>query len=366
MIFKSQRYETEEDLEPNQRRVSELRRDLVTGAWVVIASARHDHKKKFVERSVDEEKTSKRTCPFEDPQASGNGEPLLMYGTKKDWRLQVIHNKFPAFAPSGQCVSGDECKVGCNHTERVGPYTIRDGYGFHEVVITRDHYRYLALFSKQESEDLINAYLERYTALSKEDCVRYISVFQNHGKAAGASLFHPHSQIIAVPFLPSDIKRSLNGSRAFHRREGNCPHCIALSWEQEQKERIIFENEHFIAFCPFVSFSGFEIRIFPKKHEAHFNNMTPGEAKKFGDALRSSLAKLNNALDNPPYNFFIHTAPVGGKRDYSYYHWHIEILPKLSIDAGFELGTGVQITILSPEHAASLLGKSSSLNTESP
>jgi len=259
-----------ESLEPHVRRVSELRRDLVTASWVVIASIRGKRKKKLVTASASKDRSPKRSCPFEDPQASGNGEPLLMYGSYKDWSLQVISNKYPAFAPNGLCISGGKCKVGCTHTEKAGPYTIRDGYGLHEVVITRDHNSPMALFSRSEVEEVVRAYVERFRVLKEAECIKYISVFHNHGKAAGASIYHPHSQIVAVPFLPADIKRSLGGSRFFSNKHGKCPHCLAIAWERKKKVRMVYENKHFAVFCPFVSFGSFEIRIYPKKTRGQF------------------------------------------------------------------------------------------------
>jgi UDPglucose--hexose-1-phosphate uridylyltransferase len=342
---------------PNIRGVSELRQDMVTGAWVVIASSRGKRPSAFLKHSVNEEKTTADKCPFENPQASGNGDPLLLYGTLDDWRVQVIQNKYPAFLPHGDCIEGGTCKVGCSHQVKQGPYVVRDAYGFHEVLITRDHERYMARLTPAEVAEVVQAYLERFRYLKKQDCVRYISIFENHGSEAGASIYHPHSQIVAVPFLPSDVRRSLRGSRAFNNRHHRCVHCLMIKWEQAEKKRVLFENEHFIAFCPFVSFSGFEVRVFPKEHHAEFDSVPEGRMAQLAEVLQVALQKIDKTFGNAPYNFFVHTAPVQTKRDYSYYHWHLEIIPKLSIDAGFELGTGVQITTIAPEIAASHLNE---------
>lgn len=342
---------------PNIRGVSELRQDLVTGVWVVIASSRHKRPAALLKHSVTEEKTSADKCPFEDPQASGNGDPVLLYGTLDDWRVQVIRNKYPAFTPNGDCIEGGECRVGCSHREKRGPYTIRDAYGFHEVLITRDHGNYFARLTPVEATEVLQAYRERFGHLKEQECIRYISIFENHGSEAGASIYHPHSQIMAVPFLPSDVRRSLRGSRTFYNRRHKCVHCLMIEWEREEKKRVVFENEHFIVFCPFVSVGGFEVRIFPKEHHAEFDSMPESRVPKLAEALQTALQKLDKVFDNVPYNFFVHTAPVQTKRDYSYYHWHIEIIPKLSTDAGFELGTGVQITTIAPEIAAGILNE---------
>jgi len=297
--------------------------------------------------------TDAKTClpddPFIDPQASGNADPVLQYvDKKKGWTLQVIPNKFPAFTQSGECAV----------PHNVGPYEVIDGRGFHEVVITKDCVRHLALFSHKEAEEVVRAYSERYKALKKEPCVKYISIFHNHGKEAGASVAHPHSQIIAIPVVPADVFRSLKGAKKYYKKNNQCVHCKMIEWEMKDKGRIIYENDSMVAFCPFISRTAFEVRVFPKKHGAQFEKFSSRHLGDLGDALRISLAKLNSALENPSYNFYIHTAPVE-KGDYSYYHWHMKILPKTAVWAGFELSTGIKISTIEPERAAGFLRKAS-------
>ncbi len=335
---------------------SELRRDLVTGDWIAVATARAKRPHAFILKDGSVKAEPKSLCPFENPQKSGNAEPLLLYrglssvrqlrhGKQKDgWELQVIPNKFPAFTPVGQCPI----------PYKVGPYEVIDGRGFHEIIITRDHKKHLALFSRHEAENVIRAYQERYAALKNDSCVTYISIFHNHGKEAGASLVHPHSQLIAIPIVPTNVWRSISHSATYFRENKSCVHCEMIKWELKDKERIVFENEAFVAFCPFVSRTAFEIRIFPKKHVSHFDHFSSDHHGALADALRYSLKTLHKTLRNPPYNFFIHTAPVD-HQEYPHYHWHIEILPKTSIWAGFELGTGIEISTIKPENAAEFL-----------
>lgn len=324
--------------------VSELRRDPVTGNWIVIAKGRaaRPHGKRDGE-AVGEDDI--QTCPFEDPKASGNFDPVLMYREKdgNDWSLQVIPNKFPAFAGGG-----------CPEITKVGPYAVQGGMGFHEVVITRDHEAHLALLTRRKVEEVLRAYRARYLALKDEECVKYISIFHNHGKGAGASLSHPHSQLIAIPFLPSDIRRSLRGSNKFYKNHGTCVHCAMLEWERKDARRIIFENKEFIALCPFISRGAYEVRLLPKTHTAYFEKIEDGELLALSEILQEVLMRLYKNLENPPYNFYIHTAPVDS-RQYSHYHWHFEIRPKLETGAGFELGTGVEISAVEPERAAGVL-----------
>lgn len=328
--------------------VSELRQDLVSGDWVLIATGRGKRPYSFVKekRLKLEQPISK--CPFEDPQATGHGDPLLIYYEKgkfkKEWSLQVIKNKYPAFGP------GD-----CSTIYKEGPYILMDGAGFHEIIITRDHYKHIHSLSVEKVEEIIRAYQERYLDLMNRQCVNYISIFHNHGREAGASIPHPHSQLMAFPIIPADIRRSLKGSKEFHKKHKKCVHCLMLKWEREEG-RVIFQNEHFIVYAPFVPRTAFELRIFPRKHKSNFEKLTKTERKYLAEAFSATLGKLYRGLKDPPYNFFIHTAPCDGK-DYKFYHWHIEILPKTSVWAGFELGTGIEISTIEPEEVAKFLRK---------
>lgn len=324
---------------------SELRRDLVSGDWVVMATGRAKRPGAF--KHVDSEAPAPQEgCPFEDPQAAGNGEPLLAYDVegRGDWFVQVIANKFPAFGEGR-----------CDEMHEVGPYTILDGVGRHEIVITRDHTRHWSHFTQPEARAVMKAYHERSVRLLQVPCVRYVSIFHNHGRAAGASVWHPHSQIIAIPVIPPDVGRSLDGSRRYWSENKLCVHCAMMAWEIEDKRRIVFENEHAIAFCPFVSRTAFEVRIFPKRHEPFFERSSDAELADTAEALRQALGRLAEKLNEPAYNFFVHTAPSTASVDYAHYHWHIEILPKTQIWAGFELGTGIEISTISPEDACAYL-----------
>ncbi len=337
------------------KNVSELRQDLVSGDWMIVATGRAKRPQMFRDRGRQKFEQKISECPFEDLQASGHGEPLLIYykegkkirvrGAKKvikDWSIQVVNNKFPALGP------GD-----CSKIYKEGPYALMDGAGFHEVIITRDHYKHLALMSVDEIAELIKAYQERYLVLKEHKCVNYIFIFHNHGKEAGATVPHPHSQLIALPILPADVKRSLFGAKNYYEKHRRCVHCKMIDWEKEER-RCIFQNEHFVVFSPFVPRVNFEIRIYPRKHDPQFEDLSDIERRYLAEALHRALYKLYKGLKDPAYNFFIHTAPCDGK-DYRYYHWHIEIFPKTNIWAGIELGTGVEIITVQPEEVARFL-----------
>ncbi|MDP3057281.1 MAG: galactose-1-phosphate uridylyltransferase [bacterium] len=322
--------------------LSEIRQDLVSGAWVVIATGRAKRPDDFKNKKDQKPNENGGECFFCD--MSKQAKPVLVYEKSKgDWTVAVVPNKYPAF---------DYSKKLDRRTE--GPFSVVNGVGYHEVIITRDHAKHIALMSTVQVMEIINAYQERYLNLMNKRFVDYISIFHNHGKEAGASVNHPHSQLIAMPVIDPDVYRSLNGSDNYWHQNKECVHCVMIDWEKENKKRVIFENKDFIAFCPFASRSAFEARIYPKFHAPYFERITPAGKIQLAEALRIVLAKINIGLDNPPYNFFLHTAPCDGK-DYPHYHWHFEIMPKTSIWAGFELSTGIEISTIEPEKAAEFL-----------
>lgn len=337
------------------RNISELRQDLVTGDWVVVATGRAHRPNEFVKHRVLERPQPKSSCPFEEllPDAflvydrggeSFRSTPQDRAYLKRNWWLQVVPNKYPAF---GRGVSGVERKI--------GPYLWQDGVGFHEVVVTADHTRSIARMSSSEVETIVSSYRERYLALKSERCVEYISIFHNHGREAGASILHPHSQIIAIPVIPPDVGSSLRGSTDFYHRTKKCVHCTMLAAELRARTRMVYQNSDFTVYCPFASRQAFEVRIFPTRHVPEFETSNDRELAGLADALRATLAKLFRGLRDPAYNFFIHTAPTSRLRHVAHYHWHMEIIPKTAIWAGFEIGTGIEISTIAPEQAAKFL-----------
>ncbi len=325
---------------------SELRQDLVSGAWVVIATGRAKRPHDFLKRKHKSFKQPKKTCPFEKLHEDALLSHSLDGKGISNWWVQVIPNKYPAFG-----------KGVCALTHRAGPYQWTDGVGFHEVVISQDHTRSLGEMSDEEAELVMRAYQERYLVLKNDGCVEYISIFHNHGRESGATISHPHSQIIAIPVIPPDFARSLKGAASYYHGNEECVHCLELRYARRTGERVVYENSHFLTLAPYASKTAFELRLFPKKHSPHFEEMEPRERRALGNAMRVSLGKLCKGLRNPDYNFFLHTAPTGDSKDFRYYHWHFEILPKTAIWAGFEIGTGIEISAIRPEDAAKFLRK---------
>lgn len=328
-----------------QKFPSELRFDLVSKDWVVIATGRARRPETFAKDKKEEKVAPEKECPF--CNIGTQESPILEYKNEKgEWDVVVIPNKFPAFSEGGAL----------NEKYR-GPYRVMDGVGHCEVVVTRDHNRSMAQLSVGEIRRVLDAYHERYLDLMNEKFVNYVSIFHNHGREAGASIIHSHSQIIAHSLVDPDLRRSLTGSSIFWKKHHRkCVHCIMLEWDKKEGKRIIFENKNFFVLAPFASRVAFETRIYPKEHHAYFERIEDEEKNYLAEAFQMALSKLYKGLNNPPYNFFLHTAPCDG-RNYDHYHWHWEILPKTSVWAGFELGTGIEISTIEPEKAAEYLRK---------
>ncbi len=324
---------------------SELRQDLVSGDWIIIAPGRVGRPHDIIHKLAKRKRAPKRGCPFENPQAFGNPEPFLSYPSRQKWQLQVLENKFPAVRHQNLC------GILAKH----GPYSVFPPIGHHDVVVTRDHDKNFTRLSNEDANLVFQAFRDRYLMLYNDQCLSYVSIFHNWGPLAGASIYHPHYQIIALPVIPPDVQHSFNGSGRYFKEHKECVHCAMIAWEIKEKKRIIFENNEAIAFAPFVSRNPFEVRIFPKRHLAFFENAYDQVIESVVQALQKVLRFLEKRLKDPDYNFFIHTAPLKNKNDFQHYHWHIEILPKISTRAGFELGTGVEINAVDPDEAAKLL-----------
>lgn len=335
---------------------SELRKDIVSGEWVLIAKGRANRPHALDAKHVRPSQP-KTSCPFEDPSKANGEQPLFWLpspdATDKanvdNWFVQVIPNKYPALAPHE--------KRTCPVKAEYGPYSLMDGIGYHEVVVTRSHEKSLGQMSIQEVELVLRAYQERYNTLKLDPCIAYILIFHNHGPQAGASITHPHSQLIAMPIVPPDVQRSFMGSEQFYAQNKVCIHCMMLKWEREEKKRIVYENGEFIVLAPYASKVSYELRVYPKGHDCCFELVSPERLSLLADAFTAALSRLYHALGDPDYNFFIHTTPVNSSET-EHYHWHLEIMPKTSTLAGLELGTGVDVVIASPEDVSEILQNS--------
>ena len=323
---------------------SQLRQDLVSGDWILIAANRNARPHQFKNKEK-RERVPAKGCPFENPEMLDHSEPLLQFFDKNGWTIKIIENKFPAFTH----------KDICGKVSRHGPYLVEPGIGHHDLVITRNHHKDFPDLDKRSALAVFKAFQDRYLMLLHDKCLDYVSIFHNWGPKAGASIYHPHYQCIAIPVVPPDVEHSLQGSKKFFKENRTCAHCSMIAWEQKEKKRIVFENKHAIAFAPFASRNSFEIRVFPKKHISFFENTQANDLEAVVSVLQKSLKLMKLSLKDPDYNFFVHTAPVKDKRKFAYYHWHIEILPKANIIAGFELSTGIEINPVDPDEAVKIL-----------
>lgn len=325
--------------------MSQLRQDPISGKWVVIATARGKRPNAFAGKlEVFEQSVSE--CPFEHPFDQEH-PPLLRYDRisadgVSDWALAVIPNKFPAFT-----------KGACNVSYTEGPYTFTNASGFHELFILRDHARFIPDLTVQEASQFIKAYAERYRFISVQECINYVLIFHNHKHEAGASIAHPHSQLIATPVVPPDVYASMEAAQKHFEEQGACVYCRVIQYEIQEQKRIVYENEKFVVLAPFASRIPFELRIYPKTHEPDFGNLPEEDLLFAASALQAALQSLRVALGDPAYNFFIHSVP--SHMDAKQYHWHLEIIPKTAVWAGFEISTGMYISSLAPEDAAAFL-----------
>lgn len=337
-----------------QKFPSELRLDLVSQDWVVIATGRAEKLKNFKKEKRITKEASLAECPF--CQIHTQRKPVLIYKngrkipldgiTPKDWTTIVIPNKFPVFLPYSKL---DKKTEG-------GLYQKMNAAGFHELVVTRDHKKQINGLSIRQIKEIFDAYQERYLELMKKNFVNYVFIFHNQGPLAGASVSHPHSQIITTPLIDADLKRALSNAKNYYQTNKKCIYCEMNKWELEARKRIVFENKDFIAVCPFSSKTAFEVIISPKKHLSYFEKITEKEKFNLAEAFQITIKKICRTLNDPDYNFYLHTAPCD-EGNYDYYHWHWTILPKTSIPAGFEIGTRMEISVIEPEKAAEYLRK---------
>ncbi|MEM2875507.1 MAG: DUF4921 family protein, partial [Candidatus Bathyarchaeia archaeon] len=227
--------------------------------------------------------------------------------------------------------------------------------GFHEVFVESPaHDEHLPNMHLTHLKHSLKAQVERILAFYSDPHIRYVQIFRNYRREAGASLSHPHSQIIATDHVPRNVMEEVNSSREYFKKEGKCPLCDVIKIESGG-QRFIYDDGDFIVLAPWASIQPFEFWILPKRHSADFTKISDGELENFTKILRLSLSSLSGSLGDPPYNYVFHTAPKGLEDVDDFYHWHFELYPKLATWAGFEIGTGMYINVTPPEAAAETL-----------
>jgi UDPglucose--hexose-1-phosphate uridylyltransferase len=338
---------------------NELRKDYLLNRWVVIATERSRRPTDFTKQKADSDQTT--VCPLCVGNEHMTPPAVMLYlkqngqikkdkdldGTRsKNWLVRVISNLYPAFAPHKHANYREEIIK----SESFG-YAI----GHHEVIVeSPNHDEDPADAELPQLTLLVNAYLDRFRELSAKPYVKYVSIFRNYGREAGASLSHAHSQIMATPIVPRIPAEEMAASKNFYDKHQKCVFCDII--EKETKSpRLVLENSHFVVFAPYASVHPLEFWILPKKHDANLLGLNGVEIEAFAETLKTSLKALKDLVNDPPYNYGFHLSIDSAARDY--YHWHLEVYPRLSIWAGFEKSTGMFINTVQPEISAAELRK---------
>jgi UDPglucose--hexose-1-phosphate uridylyltransferase len=327
----------------------ELHRDPIVGRWVIIATERARRPNQFRPAAPE---GGPGLCPFCPGHEARTPHEVYVLGRPAvpadvpGWKVRVVPNKYPALM-----IEGDLDR------QADGIYDRMNGVGAHEVVIeTPDHQRALADLTDAEIADVLYAFKARVVDLRNDPRFRYILLFKNHGAAAGATLDHSHSQLIALPITPAQVADELSGARRHYEHRERCIYCDIVGQERKDRSRLIYENEEFVVFAPWAPRSPFETWILPKRHESNYEAEPRERLGLCAQALRSTLRRMQAALGHPAYNFMVHTNPLRDAASPSY-HWHIELMPALTQLAGFEWGSGFHINPVPPEEAAEFLRK---------
>ncbi len=326
----------------------ELRKDPITGRWVIISTDRARRPSDFVRESVQIKGNG--FCPFCYGNETKTPPEVLVYGRNGSgantpgWSVRVVPNKFPALGIEGDL-----------NREGEGLFDRMNGIGAHEVIVeTPDHRSTLATLPNQAVESVLYAYRDRVLDLKKDRRFRYILIFKNHGEAAGASLEHTHSQLIALPIVPKRVLEEVDGAKHYYEAKERCIFCDMIRQEVESSVRMIAENDHCVALAPYAPRFPFETWLLPKQHSSAFELQDGVAYASTAALLRDLLRRIDAVLDHPAYNYVLHSSPLGEETN-DHYHWHIEMMPKLTKVAGFEWGTGFYINPSPPEESARFL-----------
>jgi UDPglucose--hexose-1-phosphate uridylyltransferase len=324
----------------------ELRQNIITREWVIIAKerAKRPHEFAHARDPLPQLPPYDPTCPFcvgNEAMTVGETYRIPQNGS---WRVRVVSNKYPALSQEGERV---------RHID--GIYRSMTGVGFHEVVVEhRRHDLSTALYSVDDIVCVLNAFLYRYQELKKDPRIEAVIIFKNHGESAGTSLQHPHAQIAATPIVPNQIRHRLDEAIRYFDETGECVFCVTLRSELRDGCRIISSNDHFVAFIPYAALSPFHLWIFPVRHISSFDEINGEEIQSLAAILKTVLLKLYRGLNNPDYNFSIRSIPArDGHREY--FHWYLTIIPRIARTAGFEIGSGMYINPALPEDSAEFL-----------
>jgi UDPglucose--hexose-1-phosphate uridylyltransferase len=326
----------------------ELRKDPITGRWVIISTERIKRPTDFHLERV--KMITGEYCPFCEGRENTTPPEVLAYRSNGSppngpgWDLRVVPNKFPALHVEGNL-----------DREGEGLFDRMNGIGAHEVIIeTPDHRKTLATMSEPEIERVLWAFRERIVDLRQDRRFRYILIFKNHGATAGATLEHTHSQLIALPIVPDFVREEIEGARRHYQAKERCVFCDIIRQEVDAARRVIHENAEIVALAPYAPRFPFETWLLPRSHVSRYEEASRQIYEGLARMLKWVLLRMDKALEHPGYNLIIHSSPLSEAAS-EFYHWHIELIPKLTRTAGFEWGTGFYINPTAPEEASKVL-----------
>lgn len=325
----------------------ELRKDPVTSRWVIVATDRARRPSDFARETV--EIKGGRFCPFCPGSELKTPPEVLAYRNgggpnQPGWSVRVVPSKFPALRVEGNLERQGE-----------GMYDKMDGLGAHEVIIeTPDHAATLSDLSEKQIESVLWAFRDRTLDLKRDIRFKYILFIKNHGEPAGSTLEHSHSQLIALPVVPSQVQAEIDGAKRYFDFKERCVYCDMVRQDADSGTRVVVETEQFLAVCPYAPRFPFETWIVPRRHSSHFETADAPLLESLSWVLRTLMRKIDKVLEKPPYNIVMHTAPLH-EPHMGHYHWHLEVIPKLTKVAGFEWGSGFYLNPTPPEEAAKFL-----------
>lgn len=317
----------------------EFRQDIVTGDWVIMAQDR-------AHRPYDHGGSSS-VCPFCPENEEHTPPAILTVGDAAGWSVRIVANKYPALTPEGEAIEG-----------RVGLHATLAGVGFHEVVVeSPEHNSGLTTYTVEHLAKVVAAWAERHNQLGQDPRIHYVQILRNHGRRAGASREHPHSQIMAMPFVPDRVRAELERAHSYTSSHGTCLCCDMIRDELAAGTRVVTADADFVALAPFAPKMPFETWILPMRHQASFGQLDSDSATSLARVVGIVAKALDAVAGEPPHNLVLRTAPTPAAADdwarsRDSYHWRLEIVPRLSTPAGFEMGTGVFVNVSTPEDAA--------------
>ena len=326
----------------------ELRKDPISDRWVIVANDRLRRVDDFTRSSVPATRTQ-ADCPFCEGSENSTPPEVMAYRhgsapNQPGWSLRVVPSKYPVLRVEGEL-----------NREGEGLLDRMDGVGAHEIVIESPaHVLSMTDLPDAAIEQLLGAFRERVRDLRNDQRLRYVMLFKNYGEAAGAHLEHSHSQLIALPVIPPQVLEELSVAEHYYDLKERCIFCDMIRQELKAGTRIVAETDQFVVLQPYAARFPFETWILPKSHQSRYEDANAQQLTNLAWVLRNTLRRIERVLERPAYNLLVHTAPLQDQSS-PHYHWHIEIIPKLTRIAGFEWGTGVHINPTPPEEAAKFL-----------